>query len=92
LKNLGGEKIIGKMITSKMDLFELGRDRITKKAVSYLADHLCLSWKKIVSLLPVTVRTLQRYSSELHFNSAVSEQAIHVAEVLTKGTACQKSA
>ena len=37
-------------------------------------------------MLPVTERTLQRYSPEQHFSSAVSEQAIHVAEVLAKGT------
>ena len=85
-KILGGEKVIGKKIANKMDLFELGRDGITKKAVSHLAAYLSLSWKEIAGLLPVTERTLQRYSSEQHFNSAVSEQAIHVAEVLAKGT------
>ena len=85
-KILGGEKIIGKKIDSKMDLFELGRDGITKKAISHLAAYLSLSWKEMAGLLPVTERTLQRYSSEQHFNSAVSEQAIHIAEVLAKGT------
>ncbi len=83
---LGGEKILGIKIVSKMDLVELGSVGITKRAVSHLANYLSLSWKEIAGLLPVTERTLQRYSPEQHFNPAVSEQVIHVAEVLAKGT------
>lgn len=82
---LGGEKILGKKLQSKMDLVELGSIGITKSAVSHLADYLSLSWKQIADLLPVTERTLQRYSSQQHFNCAVSEQVIHIAEVVAKG-------
>ncbi len=83
---LGGEKILGKKLESKMDLVELGSIGVTKNAVSHLANYLSLSWKQIADLLPVTERTLQRYSSHQHFNPAVSEQVIHIAEVLAKGT------
>jgi len=83
---LGGEKILGKKLESKMDLIELGNIGITKNAVSHLANYLSLSWKQIADLLPVTERTLQRYSSHQHFNPAVSEQVLHIAEVVAKGT------
>ena len=83
---LGGRKILGKKLESKMDLVELGSIGVTKNAVSHLADYLSLSWKQIADLLPVTDRTLNRYTSNQHFNSAVSEQIIHIAEVLAKGT------
>jgi len=83
---LGGQKILGKKLESKMDLVELGSIGITKNAVSHLANYLSLSWKQIADLLPVTDRTLNRYTSNQHFNSAVSEQVIHIAEVLAKGT------
>lgn len=83
---LGGEKILGKKLESKMDLVELGSIGITKNAVSHLADYLSLSWKQVADLLPVTERTLQRYSSYQHFSPAVSEQVLHIAEVMAKGT------
>lgn len=83
---LGGEKILGKKLESKMDLVELGNIGVTKSAVSHLASYLSLSWKQIAELLPITERTLQRYSAQQHFNSAVSEQVLHIAEVLAKGT------
>jgi putative toxin-antitoxin system antitoxin component (TIGR02293 family) len=83
---LGGEKILGKKLVNKMDLVELGSRGITKNAVSNLAKYLSLSSKQVADLLPVTERTLQRYSPRQHFNRAVSEQVIHIAEVLAKGT------
>jgi len=82
---LGGEKILGKKLESKMDLIELGSIGITKDAVSHLAKYLSFSWKQIAALLPVTERTLQRYRLNQHFNPAVSEQVLHIAEVLAKG-------
>ncbi len=84
-KILGGEKIIGLKLESKMDLVELGSIGVTKNAVSHLANYLSLSWKQVADLLPVTERTLQRYTSHQHFNPAVSEQVLHIAEVLAKG-------
>ena len=82
---LGGEKALGKELVNKMDLVELGSKGITKKAVSNLANYLSLSSKQVADLLPVTERTLHRYSSRQHLNQSVSEQVIHIAEVLAKG-------
>ncbi len=82
---LGGEKILGKKLVNKMDLVELASRGITKNAVSNLANYLSLSSKQVADLLPVTERTLQRYSPRQHFNQAVSEQVIQIAEVLAKG-------
>ena len=84
-KILGGEKILGKKLVNKMDLVELGSRGVTKKAVSNLAEYLSLSSKQVADLLPVTERTLQRYSPGQHFNRAVSEQVVHIAEVVAKG-------
>jgi putative toxin-antitoxin system antitoxin component (TIGR02293 family) len=50
-----------------------------------MAEYLDLSWKQIALLLPVTERTLQRYDLNQHFNSAVSEQVLHITEVVAKG-------
>ena len=82
---LGGEKTLGTKITNKMDMVELGSKGITKNAVSHLAAYLSLSWKQIADILPVTERTLQRYTPEQHLNPVVSEQVLHIAEVLARG-------
>jgi len=83
---LGGEKVLGKRLESKMDLVELGSRGVTKDAVSHLAKYLSLSWKQMANLLPVTERTLQRYTSERHLNPTVSEQVLQIAEVVVRGT------
>ncbi len=82
---LGGEKILGKKLENKMDLVELGSRGITKNAVSHLANYLSLSWKQVADLLPITERTIQRYTPQQHFSAVVSEQVLHIAEVLAKG-------
>ena len=83
---LGGKEILGHKLENKMDLVNIGNVGVTKKAVSHLADYLSLSWKQLADILPVTERTLQRYTLQQHFNQAVSEQVLHIAEVLAKGT------
>jgi putative toxin-antitoxin system antitoxin component (TIGR02293 family) len=82
---LGGEAALGKKLTSKMDLFEIGNTGLTKNAIAHMADYLALSWKQVADLLPVTERTIQRYKSNQHFNMPVSEQALQIAEVTAKG-------
>lgn len=82
---LGGEKTLGKKLVSKMDLVEIGSKGVTKKAVSNLANYLSLSSKQVADLLPVTERTLHRYSSTQHLNQSISEQVLQIAEVLAKG-------
>ncbi len=83
---LGGEEIIGQKLENKMDLIELSKVGLTKTAVSNLAEYLTLSWKQLADLLPVTERTLQRYSNQKNLNPTVSEQVLHIAEVTAKGT------
>lgn len=83
---LGGEEILGQKLETKMDLVNLSRVGVTKTAVSNLAKYLTLTWKQLAELLPVTERTLQRYSDKKNFNPIVSEQVLHIAEVTARGT------
>ena len=85
-KILGGEKILGRKLENKMDLVEFGTIGVSKNAVSHLVNCLSLSWKQIADLLPISEKTLQGYTSHQDFNPAVSEQTLHIAEVLAKGT------
>ena len=82
---LGGEKVIGRRLENRFDVVELSYQGVSKIAVTHLAKYLSLSWKQIVALLPVTERTLQRYSSNQNLGVAVSEQILKIAEVAAKG-------
>jgi len=68
-----------------LELIELVRRGISKKTILKLADLLSISLKDFAKLLPVTERTIQRYSDNRRFKREVSEHVILIAEVLIKG-------
>ncbi|HIE28953.1 TPA: DUF2384 domain-containing protein [Candidatus Poribacteria bacterium] len=83
---LGGEEILHKKISNQMDLIELSQTGIPKDALVNLAKHLSFTIRQIAQLLPVTARTIQRYTGKKQFNRVVSEQILHIAFVAAKGT------
>ena len=85
MKVLGGQKVLGKRIKSRMDLLELSKSGVPKKALAHLAKYMSLSVRQMAEFLPVTERTIQRYGPETHFNRVVSEQILQIAEVAARG-------
>ncbi|RJQ16648.1 MAG: DUF2384 domain-containing protein [Nitrospiraceae bacterium] len=83
---LGGKKTPGKKIHSRLDLIEMSKAGITKEALRHLAKYLSLSESQLTELLPVSERTILRYTSKKPFNRVVSEQIIQIAEVVARGT------
>jgi putative toxin-antitoxin system antitoxin component (TIGR02293 family) len=82
---LGGEKVVRRKILSQFDLIELGNRGIPKKALVHLAGYLSLPMSRMTDLLPVTERTIQRYSSRRRLSKVVSEHILQIAEVAAKG-------
>ena len=82
---LGGQKVLGTRLESRMDLVDLANRGLTKDAVTHLARHLSLSLKDMADLLPVTARSLQRYTPKHHLNPTVSEQVLQIAEAVARG-------
>ncbi len=85
-KVLGGKKVLQMSIQNQMDLITLSNKGVTKDALLHLAKYLSFSMNQIAQLLPVTERTIQRYTLKKHFNRAVSEQILQIAEVAAKGS------
>ncbi len=83
---LGGEKVLRKRIRNRLDMVELGSSGITKQALLNLAKYLAIPPGRLAELLPVSERTLQRYTPKKHFDRSVSEQILRIAEVAAKGT------
>jgi putative toxin-antitoxin system antitoxin component (TIGR02293 family) len=84
-KILGGQRVLHMRIQKRQDLIALGHHGVTKGALLNLAKYLSFSMNQIAELLPITERTLQRYTRSQHFNRAVSEQILQIAEVVAKG-------
>jgi putative toxin-antitoxin system antitoxin component (TIGR02293 family) len=82
---LGGEDVLHKKIRNRMDLIELSYQGVTKDALIHLSDYLSFTTHQIAELLPVTARTIQKYSLDKPFNRVVSEQILQLAEVAAKG-------
>jgi putative toxin-antitoxin system antitoxin component (TIGR02293 family) len=84
---LGGVSVLRKKVRDRVDLMELGRSGLTKDSLLHLAAFLDLSLNQMASLLPITERTIQRYSSKQHFSRNVSEHILQIAECAAKGMA-----
>ena len=85
IKVLGGEEVFYRKVRNQMDLIELSMAGISKNALMRLAENLSFSVSQLSELLPITRRTIERYAPDKHFNQAVSEQIIQLAEIAAKG-------
>ncbi len=62
IKVLGGKKVLQMSIQNQMALITLSNKGVTKDAFLHLAKYLFFSMYQIALLLPVTERTIQRYT------------------------------
>ena len=82
---LGGERTFRRSLSNRIDLIELGKIGLTKAALLHLADYLDLTLSQMADLLPITERTIQRYSEDQHFSPSVSEHILQIAECTAVG-------
>jgi putative toxin-antitoxin system antitoxin component (TIGR02293 family) len=85
-KILGGKKVLRKNLQSRMDLVDLSNQGVTKDALLHLAEYFSCSVNQMARLLPVTERTIQRYTPKKPLSRMVSEQILQIAEVAAKGS------
>lgn len=83
---LGGRSLLGRRVENDLDLVELGNRGIPKSALVCLARHYGLTLSQMARLLPITERTIQRYSPKSRFSQVVTEHILHLAEVAARGT------
>lgn len=69
---------------SQMDWVKLARKGVSKHALLTLAETGAIGYKTLAGLLPVSERTLQRYSQKQRFGLEVSEHIILIARVLKR--------
>ena len=81
-------QILGGQVTisDHQDLIACSAEGLPKEAMVHLARYLDLSISQIVELVPVSVRTLQRYAPGTRLSPFLSEHILHLAVVAARGT------
>lgn len=82
---LGGKKSVPKAIAGDLDLIHLSRNGIRKSSLKSLSDYLGVTMDKMSSLLHTSHRNIQRKDDDELLDVYKSEQAIELAQVVSKG-------
>jgi putative toxin-antitoxin system antitoxin component (TIGR02293 family) len=83
---LGGTEIIGHEIRNEMDLYEISKKGLPKKALVHLIHNLGFTVKFMASLINITERTIQRKNDIELLDKVTSEQVLQIADIYSKGT------
>ncbi|MEX0720737.1 MAG: antitoxin Xre/MbcA/ParS toxin-binding domain-containing protein [Balneolaceae bacterium] len=78
------EEAVAYSTGNEMDMIEMARKGVSKKSLLNLSKLGSIPVKQLSELLPVSERTIQRYSNKEKFNSDVSEHLILIAKVLLR--------
>ncbi len=79
------QKIFHKQPKSYMDVFEMSKEGVTKDALMSFVRLFNLPLDRCAQMLPITLRTIQRYSGKQKFSPSVSEHIIQLAFLMVKG-------
>ncbi len=85
LEVLGGSKAFRGKFRTTLDLVDLGEKGLTMASLLKLASFLELSTAQMARLLPVTERTIQRYSRTRRLSRSTSEHILEIARVAVLG-------
>ena len=78
-------KVFHKQLTSHMDVIEMSKQGVTKRSFITFVRLVNFSRDQYARMLPITLRTIERYSNNDKFNPAVSEHIIKLVLLVGKG-------
>ncbi len=78
-------KLFDRDLDSEMDVIEMSRKGVTKAALVSLGVCFGFGPDKLASMLPITLRTIQRYKNSQRFDPSVSEHIIQLARLMVRG-------
>ncbi|WP_168058448.1 type II toxin-antitoxin system Xre/ParS family antitoxin [Candidatus Manganitrophus noduliformans] len=79
------KKVFHKQLKSYTDVIEMSKEGITKASLMDFVRFLNFSPDQFARLLPITLRTIQRYSGKQRFSPTVSEHIIQLVFLVGKG-------
>jgi putative toxin-antitoxin system antitoxin component (TIGR02293 family) len=71
-------------IETVMQIISMTREGLPASVIGNLATHLGLTVSEFSGLLPVSERTIQRYSSEKQLSKGMSDHLLQIARIYTK--------
>jgi putative toxin-antitoxin system antitoxin component (TIGR02293 family) len=80
------QKFFHRELTSEMDVIEMSKQGVTKESLLSFGNCFGFTPDRLASMLPVTLRTIQRYKNLQKFNPTVSEHIIQLARLVVRGT------
>jgi len=83
--------LFNKKLTSEMDVIAMSKRGVTKKSLILIGEYFGFTPDRLAYMLPITLRTIQRYKNTQKFNPAVSEHIIQLARLMVRGTEIFKS-
>jgi putative toxin-antitoxin system antitoxin component (TIGR02293 family) len=78
--------LFNKELTSEMDVIAMSKRGVTKKSLILIGEYFGFTPDRLAYMLPITLRTIQRYKNTQKFNPAVSEHIIQLARLMVRGT------
>ena len=82
---LGGTAVIGHTLKTEMDMYEISRIGLPKKALLHLISNLNVSIRSMSPLINMTERTIQRKKDNDLLNISTTEQILQIAKVYSIG-------
>lgn len=79
------KKVFHIQLKSYMDVIEMSKEGITKGSLMDFVHFLNFTPEQVAQLLPITLRTIQRYSKKQKFSPTVSEHIIQLVFLVGKG-------
>lgn len=79
------KKVFHKRRISHMDVIEMSKQGVTKRSFMTFVRLVRISPDQYERMLPISLRTIQRYSDNEKFNPAVSEHIIQLVLLVGKG-------
>ena len=80
------QKVFHKEVTSEMDVIEMSRQGVTKAALMSFGNCFGFTPDRLAYMLPITLRTIQRYKSFQRFSPVISEHIIKLVCLVVRGT------
>lgn len=85
LEILGGKSVLKKEIHSRLELYQLIQQGISKKALDSVQRKTGFSNQELAFAFPISSRTLIRYSKKGMLSAPVSGRLVELAELFSRG-------
>lgn len=82
---LGGFEYLKVNISNNLDLITLTKKGISKRSLKFFGEAANFKINDFASMLPISVRTIQRYKNTQRFPTEVSEKILQLAKIFTQG-------